>query len=414
MNFIQRKIFLLITVTYYLIFRIRHTDINIEIYLKYLLYVVLYIQFMYQFERLLRIHFLEQQKMLIIFNQNNKIQRCKEIFKENHKEFLKMINNMQFSIQNYKSRVNKIIQVDNYFPQKSNLSNNYYQIIPKIKKVAIQLTKHFRIIYTPFRQQIHLYGFYYQQIFALSIFQSFDIQPIIILLVVEKHKIKKQKLRKKNYSKQLIFIQQIWIYNFADKQTDGKQINQIIKLINNNFIRSYTNFNVISQNKINLIQFLFIQDVISFYDGYFKQILKFYLIIQNSQQFKNYQYYIRFQYKKLLLFNLIHNPSDKQQTITIILDEMQTEFSQTPIISIKLLFEAPNLTKIQLQELAILCLQFLEELNHNSIVLLDFDLAVTFDNGNKIRAFCKNCSFKTKTKLLKNFFYSKRSEKAFY
>ncbi|CAD8092354.1 unnamed protein product [Paramecium primaurelia] len=420
MNFIKRALLLLITVTFHIIFGIRHQDINADTYIRYLLYVILYVQFMYQFERLLRIIYLDYQKCqqflnkiskfkdvqsysvkyderksLILIEKNNN----KRILKQDQEEFLKMITNMQLSMQNQKSRVAQIISVDNLFsPKKQSL-----------KQLLVYYTQQSNtdINDTPskIREDIQIYGFYQQKVFALSIFRSIDVQPITVLLMKESKSESQEeelRLRMRNNQKQLNYIQQIfdrqikksliyfrWIKNFANKQTDGYLINKSLKMINYSLIRGYTDFlnlETFSLSKMlcpGIKQFdliLLIKDVFAFYDGYNKQKPESMSYIQQYEIINNLSsncILSDFKYIKLLLFNLIHYTSEKSQTIKVILDEVTTEFSQTPIIRIKIHYQAPNLTKAQLHSLPILNPQSLEELKHNSTVPLDLDLAVS-------------------------------------
>ncbi|CAD8196978.1 unnamed protein product [Paramecium octaurelia] len=420
MNFMKRALLLIITVTLHLIFGVRHSDINVDTYFRYLLYVVLYVQFMYQFERLLRTTFLDYQKCqqylskiskfkdvqsysikyderksLILIEKNNN----KRILKEDQEEFLKMVTNMQMSMQIQKSRVAEIISVDNIFSPKKQTLKQFLVYYTQESNSDINDTP------SKIKQDIQIYGFYQEQVFALSIFRSFDVQPVTVLLMKESKsetQEEEMRLRMRNNSKQLNYIQQIfdkqikksliyfkWIKNFANKQTDAQLINKTLQMINYSLIKGYTDFlnletfTLQKMLSLGIKQFdliLLIKDVFAFFDGYNKQKPLSLGYIQQFEVINNLSsncILSDYKYTKLLLHNVINFTSQKSQTIQVILDEVTTDFQLTPIIRIKILYQGPNITKTQLLGLPILNPQSLQELKHNSTVPLDLDLAVS-------------------------------------
>ncbi|CAD8100546.1 unnamed protein product [Paramecium sonneborni] len=420
LNFLQRTVLVIIIIALHLIFGIDHHIQFFDTYLTYIMYVIFFLQFTYHFEKLIRIQFIEynklqqqlnkiikfnniqsysimydERKSLILIQKNNKT----NIQKEDQDEFNKLVSSMHLPMKNQKNRNAEIINMDNSSsPNRQTLKqfllnltteqqNNNYDTLLRIKNEYI------------------LYGFYKKQVFTLCVYLCFDVQPLMVLLMKEsKSETQEQELkfRMRNNQKQFnylsnIFEQQIkksiiyfkWIKNYADKQADIKIINSVLRMIKNCLIKGYTdflnleNFNQIYTIEPNLKQFninILLKEVITICNGFYSSQRDtlanlFQCEIKNHL---NSNYIVSdLKYVKLLFLNLLFYISQFSQTVLIELDEIESNILQQPIIKIRILYQNSNKAKQQFQNLPILNPQSLTDLKHNSQVPLELELAVS-------------------------------------
>ncbi|CAD8107048.1 unnamed protein product [Paramecium sonneborni] len=419
LSFVERTAMIIIIVILHLIFGIDHDKLFLDTYFRYLMYALFFLQFTYHFEKLMRIQFIEfkklqqqlnqitkfydiqsyyiqydERKSLILIQKNNKT----NIKKEDQDQFNKLASQMHLSIKSYKSRITEVINMDNAF------SPNRQTLKQLLLKTAKQQNDHYD---TPLRtkNESFSYGFYKQQVFTLCVYLCFDFQPLMIILMKESKSETQEeelKLRMRNNQKQFNYLQKIfdsqikksiiyfkWIKNYADKQTDIKAINSVLRTINNCLIKGYTdflnleNFNQIYTISPRLNSFdiqILLKDLISICNGYFRSQSDslanvFFYEIKNN--LSSNLIVSDFKYVKLLFLNLLFYTSQSSQTVIIELEEIKSKLLKQPIIKIRIVYQHPYKIQQQLQNLPILNPQSLADLKYNSQVPLDLQLSVS-------------------------------------
>ncbi|CAD8086424.1 unnamed protein product [Paramecium primaurelia] len=420
LSFIERTAMTILIVVLHLIFGIDHNTIFVGSYFKFLMYAIFFLQFTYHFEKLIRIQFIEYKKLqqqlqkitkfndilsysikyderksLILIQKNNKT----NIQKEDQDEFNKIASSMYLSMKSYKSRITEVINMDQAF------SPNRQTLKQLLLNLAVENQNDNPDTPQRNKNEYVLYGFYKQQVFTLCVYLCLDIQPSIIILMKESKSETQEeelKLRMRNNQKQFnylskIFDQQIkksliyfkWIQNYANKQADIKVINLLLKTINYCLTKGYTdflnleNFNQIYTIQPKLKQFdiqLLLKDTIAICNGYYhtqRDSLANIIFFEIKNTLSNNFILSDYKYVKLLFLNLLFYTSQASQTIVIELEEIQSKLLQQPIIKVKIIYQHPNKSKQQLQNLPILNPQSLTDLKHNSQVPLELDLAVS-------------------------------------
>ncbi|CAD8178538.1 unnamed protein product [Paramecium octaurelia] len=420
LSFLERTAMTIVIITLHLIFGVDHNTTFLGLYFKYFMYALFFLQFTYHLEKFMRLQFIEckklqqklnkitkfndivsysikydERKSLILIQKNNQT----SIKKEDQEDFNKLASSMYLSMKSVKSRITEVINMDQAFsPNRQTLKQFLLNLIVENQHDNPD---------TPIknRNEFVLYGFYKQQVFTLCVYLCQDIQPSIVILMKESKSETQEeelKLRMRNNQKQFnylskIFDQQIkksiiyfkWIQNYANKQADIKIINSLLRTINHSLIKGYTdflnleNFNQIYTIQPKLKQFdiqLLLKDIITVCNGYYhaqrdSMANLFYFEIKNN--LSNNLILSDYKYVKLLFLNLLFYTSQASQTIIIELDEVQSKLLQQQIIKIKIIYQHPNKSKQQLQNLPILNPQSLTDLKHNSQVPLELDLAVS-------------------------------------